>query len=233
MEQALTRFLIFLFFLLFSVNVWAVTIAKTTATSLNVRSEPNGKVIFALPQNSIVGVIRVQDGWAMIIYLPENDPNQAMYGWVSSSYLRVVNSTGNSYSARSYSPSGDDCEYEYDSNAQVCVTVTDADMDCRESYDGSYYRSCEIEVDYELTTDYEGDDYLDVDVECEVEIKYKKRDSYSWRNDSDSESQSHSLYSYGSESGDMDFDFTFSSYKEVISVKIDSIDCEINSVYIY
>lgn len=163
-------------------------------------------------------------------YLPGDDPNKAKYAWVSSSYLGVVNSAGCSNSARSYSPSGDNCEYEYDSNAQVCVTVTDVDMDCRESYDGSYYRSFEVEVKYKLTTDYEGDDYLDVDVECEVEIKYKKRDGYSWSYDSDSESQNHSLYSYGSESGDMDFDSTFSSYKEVISVKIDSIDCEINSV---
>lgn len=227
------RLLIILFSLFFSVNVWAVTVARTTSASLNVRSEPNGKVLFALPQNSIVGVMRVQGGWAMIMYLPGDDPNKAKYGWVSSSYLRVVNSAGSSNSARSYSQSGDNCEYEYDSNAQVCVTVTDADMDCRESYDGSYYRSCEVEVGYKLTTEYEGDDYLDVDVECEVEIKYKKRDGYSWSYDSDSESQNHSLYSYGSESGNMDFDFTYSAYEEVISVKIDSIDCKINSVHQY
>ena len=206
----------------FSISVLATTIAQTTASSLNVRSKPDGEVLFSLPQNSIVGVMRVQGSWAMIMHIPGNDPNKAQYGWVNSAYLKVVSSGG---------VSGDDCEHEYDSNAQVCVTATDTDMDCRESYDGSYYRSCEIEVEYEPSTDYEGDDYLDVDVECEVEIKYKKRDGYSWSTDSDSESESHSLYSYGSDSGDMDFDFMFSSYKEVINVKINSVECEIDSVY--
>lgn len=227
------KVILFIFIALFSSSVFATTIAQTTASSLNVRSEPKGKVLFSLPQNSIVGIMRVQGSWAMIVYLPGNDPSKAKYGWVSSSYLKVVSSGNRSRSTSSYGVSGDDCEYEYDSNAQVCVTATDAEMDCRESYDGTYYRSCEIEVEYSVSSDYEGDDYLDVDVECEVEIKYKKRDGYSWSYDSDSESESHSLYSYGSESGDMDFDFTFSSYKEVINVKIDSAECEINSVYKY
>ena len=225
------QLIIFVFTTFFSLSVLATTIAQTTASSLNARSEPNGKVLFSLPKNSIVGVMRVQGSWAMIMHLPGNDPSKAKYGWVSSAYLKVVNPGNRSSTSPSYGVSGDDCEYEYDSNAQVCVTATDADIDCRESYDGSYYRSCEIEVEYDLSTDYEGDDYLDVDVECEVEIEYKKRDSYSWSTDSDSESDSHSLYSYGSESGDMDFDFSFSSYQEVINVKIESIECEINSVY--
>jgi len=227
----LKRHILFIFIALLSSNVLAVTIAQTTASSLNVRSEPNGKVLFTLPQNSVVGVSRVQGSWAFIMYLPGNDPSRAQYGWVSSAYLKAVSSGNDSGRSGSYGVSGDDCEYEYDSNAQVCVTASDADIDCRESYDGTYYRSCEIAVEYDVSTDYEGDDYLDVDVECEVEIKYKKRDAYSWSYDSESESESHSLYSYGSESGDMDFDFTFSSYKEVINVKIDSIECEINSVY--
>lgn len=227
------KVILFIFIALFSSSVFATTIAQTTASSLNVRSEPKGKVLFSLPQNSIVGIMRLQESWAMIMYLPGNDPSKAKYGWVSSSFLKVVSSGSQSSSTRSYDVSGDDCEYEYDSNARVCVTATDAEMNCRESYDGTYYRSCEIEVEYSVSSDYEGDDYLDVDVECEVEIKYKKRDGYSWSYDSGSESKNHSLYSYGSESGDMDFDFTFSSYKEVVNVKIDSVECEVNSVYKY
>lgn len=62
-------------------NVWAVTVAQTTSASLNVRSEPNGKVLFALPHNSMVGVMRVQGGWAMIMYLPGDDPNKG-YVWL-------------------------------------------------------------------------------------------------------------------------------------------------------
>lgn len=225
------RLIFFILLTILSSSALAVTIAKTTASSLNVRSEPNGKILFSLPQNSTVGVMRIEGSRAMIMYLPENDPSRAKYGWVSSTYLKIVNAGIGSSRTRSYGVSGDNCEHEYDSGAQVCVTANDADIDCRESYDGTYYRSCEIEVEYDLSTDYEGDDYLDVSVECDVEIKYKKRDAYSWSYDSGSESESHSLYSYGSESGGMDFDFTFSSYNEVINVKIESIECEVDSVY--
>ena len=128
---------------------------------------------------------------------------------------------------------GDNCEYEYDTGAEVCVTVTDASLDCRKSYDGSYYRSCEVEVDYDVSTNYNGNDYLDTQIECGVDIKYKGRNTYSWKSDSSNDDESHSLYQYGSESGDMNIDFSFSSYKEVTNVKLDSVDCEINSVSHY
>lgn len=219
-----------LMFLLAS-NAGAITIAQTTADSLNVRAIPKGEVLFTLPSNSIVGIVKTQGNWALVVYLPGNDPQSAKQGWVSTSYLKVVG--GNRNMGVSGRVSGDDCEYEYDSNAQVCISATNADLDCRKSYDRTYFKSCDIEVDYDVSTDYEGNDYLSIDVECEVEIKYKKRDGYSWRYDSDSESENHTLYSYGSESGDMDFGFTFSSYKEVVNVTIDGVDCEISSVYKY
>ena len=50
---------------------------------------------------------------------------------------------------------------------------------------------------------------------------------------SDSDDENHNLYSHGSDSGDMSFDFSFSSYNEVINVEIDSVECEINSVFKY
>ena len=227
----MNRFILFICVALFSSSTIAVTLAQTTASALNVRSEPNGKVLFSLPKDSIVGVTAVQESWTKIIYLPENDINNAQFGWVNNAYLKVVATENSSNSSSSYTVSGDDCEYEYDSNSEVCVSARDADLDCKESLSGSYYRTCEIEVEYDIATNYEGDDYLDVDVECEVEIKYKEKESYLWSNDSDSESENHSLYYSGSESGDMDFDFTFSSFKEVINVKIGSVECEIKGVY--
>lgn len=225
------RYILFIFILLLSSRALAVTIAQTTVSSLNVRSEPNGEVLFTLPQNSLVGLSHVQGSWAFIMYLPNNDPSRAQYGWVSNSYLQVLSSGNRSNSSRSYTVSGDNCEYEYDTGAQVCVTATDVSLNCRESYDGTYYRSCEVEVEYDVSTDYEGDDYLDVDVECEVELKYKKRNGYSWSYDTESESENHSLYSYGSDSSDVELDFSFSSYSEVINVKIDKVECDISSVY--
>ena len=128
---------------------------------------------------------------------------------------------------------GDDCEWEYEAEAEVCVTTTDASLDCNKSYAGNYYRGCEVEIDYELVTSYEGDGYLDVEVECSAEIEYKGRDFAFWRSDSADDDESHNLYALGSDSGDVTLDFSFSSYKEVIRVKLDSAECEIESVNHY
>ena len=125
--------------------------------------------------------------------------------------------------------SGDVCDTEYKSGAQVCLEISDADIECNKSYMGEFYRDCEVEVDYELTTDYRGQSSINVDVECEAEISYKARESRN-SSDSDDESESHSLYANGSDYGSIDIDFSFSSYKEVYSVKLESVECELSSV---
>lgn len=110
---------IFLLLVLSTSNVQAITIAQTTANYLNVRSSPNGDILFSLPKNSIVGVLQVKGNWAMVMYLPKNSPQSAKQGWVSLSYLKIV--SGGSKKKPSYGISGDNCEYEYDSNAQVHI----------------------------------------------------------------------------------------------------------------
>ena len=75
--------------------------------------------------------------------------------------------------------------------------------------------------------------YLDVEVECKVEIRYTGPAIYSWRSDSSSQDESHSLYAHGSESDSFTFDFSFSSYNEVTQVKVDSANCEIESVNLW
>ncbi|WP_432472088.1 SH3 domain-containing protein [Amphritea sp. HPY] len=225
------KYWIAVFIFLLSQTVHALTLAKTTANSLNLRSSPGGEVVFSLPKGSHVGLVEVKGTWAMVIYMPNGSADDAKFGWVSTAYLELLNGRGKI--GPGYSVSGDSCSFEYDSGAQVCVTATDIDIDCRESFDRTYYRGCDVEVDYEVSTDYEGEDHLSADVECEVDIKYKERDGYLWKYDSDDESENHSLYSYGSESGDMDLEFTFSSFREVIQVKVDGVECEISSVYHY
>ncbi|MBU2430957.1 MAG: hypothetical protein KKH99_09715, partial [Proteobacteria bacterium] len=129
--------------------------------------------------------------------------------------------------------SGDDCETEYKTGAEVCVEITGADIDCNESYSGNYYRDCDVTLDYEIQTDYKGGSYIDVEVECTVEIEYKGRETYTTQSDSNSETETYSLYAHGSESGSMSFNFSFSSYNEITKVKISSAECEINSVDLY
>jgi len=129
--------------------------------------------------------------------------------------------------------SGDNCETEYKTNAEVCVRITRANLDCNKSYSGNYYTDCDVTLSYDVETDYRGGSYLDVEVECRVEIEYKGRQTYITQSDSSSEDESHTLYAYGSDSETMYFNFSFSSYNEITSVKISSAECEIESVDLY
>jgi hypothetical protein len=134
---------------------------------------------------------------------------------------------------RAQGVSGDDCETEYKTNAEVCVEITGGDLDCNESYGGDYYRDCDATLSYEVSTDYSGGAYLDVNVECTIEIEYKGRATYSTQTDSASQDESYNLYAHGSDSDSMNFNFSFSSYKEITSVKISSAQCEIDSIDLY
>ncbi|MGL4469727.1 MAG: hypothetical protein ACRCT3_06055 [Aeromonas hydrophila] len=129
--------------------------------------------------------------------------------------------------------SGDDCETEYKTNAEVCVEITGSDLNCDESHDGNYYNDCNSTLSYKLSTDYGGGAYLDVDVECSIEIEYKGRETYSTQTDFASQDESHSLYAHGSDSNAMSFNFSFSSHKEISSVKISSAQCKVDSIYLY
>lgn len=129
--------------------------------------------------------------------------------------------------------SGDDCESEYKTNAEVCVEITGGGLDCSEDYSGNHYRDCDLTLSYEVQTDYSGGAYLDVEVECTVEIEYKGRNTYSTQSDSSYDDESYSLYAQGSESDTMYFNFSFSSYQEITSAKISSAECEIESVDLY
>jgi hypothetical protein len=129
--------------------------------------------------------------------------------------------------------SGDDCENEYKTNAEVCVEIMSSSIDCNESYSGNYYDDCDISLSYEVNTDYSGGAYLDVEVECNVEIEYKGKQTYSTQNDYNSQDESYSLYAQGSESETLYFNFSFGSYQEINSVKISNAECEIDSVDMY
>ena len=134
---------------------------------------------------------------------------------------------------RAQGVSGDDCDTEYKTNAEVCVEITGGDLDCNESYSGNYYRDCDLSLNYDVQTNYQGGAYLDVEIECTVEIEYKGRQTYSTQSDSSSQDESFSLYAHGSDDGTMSFNFSFSSYKEVTSAKISSANCEVESINLW
>jgi len=129
--------------------------------------------------------------------------------------------------------SGTNCDTEDKTGAEVCLHISDATLDCKKSYDGTYYRACDASVSYQLETDYKGRSYLDVAVECEVEIEYRGQNTYSRRSDSNSDRKSHSLYANDSEHGEFDIDFSFSSYQEITQVKIENVTCKITSIELF
>ena len=169
-----------------------------------------------------VGVLDVSADWVKVMYLSPPGSRNTKVGWITLSYLRITSGAG-----------GDDCETEYKTNAEVCVEVSDARLDCRKDYSGEYYRSCEVTVEYEVTTDYSGGSYLDADIECQVDIRYSGRGTYSWRSDSSTQDANHSLYTHGSDSESLTFDFSFSSFNEVTQVKLDSVTCEVDDVNLW
>jgi hypothetical protein len=134
---------------------------------------------------------------------------------------------------RAQGVSGDDCETEFKTNAEVCVEITAGDIDCNESYSGSYYNDCDVSLSYKVSTDYRGGAYLEVEVECMVEIEYKGRNIYSTQAESSFEDETHDLYAHDSDSETLNFNFSFGSYQEITSAKINNAECEIDSVDMY
>ena len=121
----------------------------------------------------------------------------------------------------------------YKTNAKVCVSITGSDLTCNESYYGNFYQDCDVDLNYEVSTDYKGGSYIDAEINCTVEIEYEDRESYRTQSDSNSEDETHSLYAHGSDSNTMSFNFSFSSYEEIIKVKISSAECDIENVNLW
>jgi hypothetical protein len=131
---------------------------------------------------------------------------------------------------RSAVASGDNCETEDKTGANVCVTVTDATLDCHKAFDESRYTDCDADVSYSLKTDYRGNSSLDTDVDCSVEISYSGRNTVITKTDSDSDTNSHTLEAHDETSESANMNFSFSSFDEVTRVKISSVECRIQSV---
>ena len=134
---------------------------------------------------------------------------------------------------RAMDVSGDDCETEYKTNAEVCVKITGGDIECHESYDGNYYNDCDVTIRYEVETNYKGGTYINTEVECKVDIQYKGTHTYITQSDSGYQSESFDLYANDSRNETMYFNFSFSSFEEITSAEIDTKTCEIESVELY
>jgi len=119
-------------------------------------------------------------------------------------------------------------ETEYKTNAKVCVTITNVDLNCSKNYVDETYRSCDVPISYEIITDYAGGSSLEVKIKCEAEIRYSSDGST--KTNSDYKSDSHTLSRNSSDSETAELSFSFSSYQEVTSVKVTDSSCKIEEV---
>jgi hypothetical protein len=127
-------------------------------------------------------------------------------------------------------PSGDSCETEDSTGANVCVTATNSSLDCHKSFDGTAYRDCDVDVSYTLQTDYRGNSSLNANVDCTVELWYTGRNTVIPKTDSESDTNSHTLDAHDRLSESAEINFSFSSFYEVTRAKISSVECRIESV---
>lgn len=211
--------------LAFSTSAIAADILVTTA-NVKVRATPDGQQTDSLKAGTAVALVAVSGSWAKVMYIDPPGTTKARSGWVSIAYVSRPRGK------RTRNVSGDDCDSESETGAEVCVRATNASLDCQKSFAGEYYSGCEATLEYEVETDYDGDSYLDVGVECKVEITYSGRNTFVTQDDSDSQDDSHDLYAGDSDSGSMSFDFSFSSFQEVTRARIESATCEIDDVYL-
>ena len=226
------KFLFPLIFLFVSLNSFAIELAQTTATNLNVRSAPAGKIIFSLSKGSIVAIVKRGKEWTLISYFASNDKTDIKSGWVGSKYLSALEKQSKT-SHGSTSISGDDCGYDYDSDSKACVTVGYTDFSCSESMFEPKYESCTLELSYDVESNYAGDDYINVDISCNAEFEYKEKDSYMWSSDYASETRDHTLWAYGSDSERIYLEVYFSSFNPVVQAKVSSLACTVENVYSY
>ncbi|MDP2602443.1 MAG: hypothetical protein Q8S00_07600 [Deltaproteobacteria bacterium] len=127
---------------------------------------------------------------------------------------------------------GEDCQTEFKTNAEVCIVVSRASIDCNRSFLGSYYSDCDVTVNYDLSTNYAGGSSIHADVECKVELEYSGRSLYG-SSDSQRKSDTHDLFAHGSTSERFRYNFSFSSFQEVTRARITSARCEIESVQLW
>lgn len=197
--------------------VAAQVYAITTVDTLNVRDKANGSVIDRLSGRTPVAIQKVEGGWAEIVYFPKSGALRR--GWVATQHLHVLRGRGVAGTGDSYRTSR---------GADFTVSVSDADLDCNEGFDGGY-DSCTVTVSFDVHTDYNGNDNPSVEVECEADLSYATRDGFMMPA-SEEESETVYLYSgYTSES--VEIEFRFFAVEPVTRVQLNDVSCTISSVY--
>jgi hypothetical protein len=191
-------------------------IATVTAEGVNIRAKPSAKseVLAQLSKGAYFIVTAIDGSWAKIGYKGKIDKKYKS-GWISTKFVRVV------------SGGGSETKYTTEYGAEFSLSVSSSDLDCSEGYNGGY-DSCEVEINFDFSSNYNGFNDPTVNVTCDVELSTSDKSG-----SSSSESESDSTSVSGREgSGSMEVDVSVSSYSEpILSVELDDVSCSIDSVH--
>ncbi len=117
--------------------------------------------------------------------------------------------------------------YRNSKGAEFTITVDNARLRCSEGFSGGFDR-CRVDIDYSITTNYNGNNDPDVNVSCEANITYTDKSGFASTRSRD---ETDSVYLYGHDTSD-DLQITFSFYsEEVVRAALRNVDCRIEDVY--
>lgn len=219
--------------LIMGINASAkVTLARPTVDKLNVRHAPHGQILFTLPVDSIVSVKEQQQGWSRIAYLAGDNLSKAKTGWVSADYLKVVADQETKSAPSNTEFSGDSCVWDYKYLSRTCLSLTDANLDCKEAADGESYNSCQIVIDYDLISNSLGKTAIEAEVSCNADIQVRSRSANNAAQKSTSETGQHIIAPGITTMAAMNLAISFKADPAISTVTVTSVNCRVNEAHI-
>ena len=128
--------------------------------------------------------------------------------------------------------SGRHCETEYRSGAEVCLVITERNLECQKALLEDYYQSCEVEIGYRIDTTYRGRSSIETSFECSANLS-SSGDRILGSYDTVSNRGQQTLYADDSRGGTLNLTFTFGLFANTTRVKLDSTKCRINDLSLY
>jgi hypothetical protein len=122
-----------------------------------------------------------------------------------------------------------DCKIEGLTGVKVCVKALEPLLNCKKSTNQSIYKTCQLEVSYDIEN--ESERSASVAVECQAGFEYMAKQA--WQVNSKTDSYNYTLSPKETASRKFGTELKFNWPKKVTEVKMGSVDCVITSVYVY
>ncbi|MDO6719726.1 hypothetical protein Q4575_09955 [Psychrosphaera sp. 1_MG-2023] len=115
----------------------------------------------------------------------------------------------------------------------ICVEVTAVNQECEDSILGEFLESCTVDIEYIVTSNYEGDSYIKTFVDCAVITEVKSEVLGNTQIYEDSSETNISLFEDQSAERTTDFLFMYSHRAQANEVQITKAGCRISEANIW